>query len=115
MSIPQPLRAICTQELTALYDRRVPPSFRDRIQLEYVFRRNHVVLFERRPPWDGSRRKWSKSKIARFEYHPKSDSWSLYCPDRNDKWHSYEGFEQVQTFQELVAEMDSDPTGIFWG
>ena len=110
MAIPELLRAMCAKELTALYDRRVPASIRDRIQFEYAYRRNEVVLFERRPPWDGSRREWSKSKIARFEYHPKSNCWSLYCADRNGKWHIYERLAHGETFHELITEVDSDPT-----
>ncbi len=114
MAIPELVRRRCERELTKLYDARVPVVVRHKIELEYSFRGNDVVLFERRPPWRGEG-EWSKSKVARFKYEPESKTWSLYCVDRNGRWHLYEGFEQVKVFEELVSEVDSDPTAIFWG
>ena len=115
MALPELVRHHCERELTALCERRVPVSVRHQVRLEFRFRGNEVVLFERRPPWQRDGGEWTRSKVARFQYQPSQNAWSLYWRDRNGRWHPYEGFEEVATFREAISEVDGDPTGIFWG
>ena len=39
----------------------------------------------------------------------------LYYPDRNSDFHVYEPVEPTQDIRLLLEELDSDPTGIFFG
>ncbi len=115
MALPELVQRQCERELTELADRRVPVPVRHQVRLEFRFRGNDVVLVERRPPWRGDRAEWTSSKVARFKYQPTERRWSLFWPDRNGRWHPYEGFGEVATFREVVSEVDTDLTGIFWG
>jgi hypothetical protein len=37
------------------------------------------------------------------------------CADRNSRWHRYDMAEPTEQLDELLTEIDQDPTGIFWG
>ncbi len=45
----------------------------------------------------------------------KKRRWVLYWRDRNLRWHEYDLLEPGPTFEEALAEVERDPTGIFWG
>ena len=47
----------------------------------------------------------------RFE----EDKWVLYWSDRNGKWHLYDLFDPKPDLSAALAEVDDDPTAIFWG
>jgi hypothetical protein len=38
----------------------------------------------------------------------------LYHADRNSRWHDYDMAEATPNVNELMIEIDDDPTGIFW-
>jgi len=40
---------------------------------------------------------------------------TLYWSDRNSKWHSYDLLEPTPDLSAALAEIDDDPTAIFWG
>ena len=52
--------------------------------------------------------------VAQLRYDPDAGRWTLYCADRNSRWHHYDPIEPG-TVTELLAEIEQDPTGIFWG
>jgi len=56
-----------------------------------------------------------KTLAIHLRYNGKTGKWSLYCADRNSKWHEYHGLEPTQNFDIILNEIDKDPTGIFWG
>jgi hypothetical protein len=41
--------------------------------------------------------------------------WSLYWRDRNLKFHEYDRVSASASVEELLTEVDRDPTAIFWG
>jgi len=41
--------------------------------------------------------------------------WSLYWRDRSLKFHEYDRVPASASVEELLAEVDRDPTAIFWG
>lgn len=53
--------------------------------------------------------------IAQIRYDDKTGKWTLYCADRNDKWHEYIDIDATKNIDKILAEIDDDPTGIFWG
>ncbi len=75
-----------------------------------------VTILECRPPWrgdDGSA--WTRSPIARLRYTKSTGTWTLYWPDCNSKFHRYEDLDPTPMIERLLAEIDADPTCIFWG
>ena len=58
---------------------------------------------------------WVGIPIAQFRFNPKNSKWTLYCADRNSRWHEYNDLDPDQEFETLLREVDADPTGIFWG
>ena len=41
--------------------------------------------------------------------------WSLYWSDRNLKFHEYDLVSPTPHVDELITEIERDPTSIFWG
>jgi hypothetical protein len=52
--------------------------------------------------------------FARLRF-TRSRGWELYCTDRDSNFHLYEQAEPTLDVAELLAEIDDDPTGIFFG
>ena len=94
---------------------RVPKQYRDQVRLECSRRGNSITIVERRPPWNPTDGDWSSMKVAQVRYHPATKSWTLYRRDRNERWWPYPGVATSATLDPLLAEIDADPTGIFWG
>ncbi len=94
----------------------MPALARDQVGLEFSARGNAITIVERRPPWHpGLGPDWSSLKIAQLRYDPAASTWSLYCCDRNERWFQYFDIEPSRDVRPLLAEIDADPTGIFWG
>jgi len=53
--------------------------------------------------------------VAQFRFRPEDSNWLLYWADRNSRWHAYGDLEPSIDLDELLGEVDRDPTGIFWG
>ena len=71
---------------------------------------------ECRPPWQaGDVSPWTRFPIARLRWTAASGTWSLYWRDRNLKFHEYDHVPATASVEELLAEVDHDPTAIFWG
>ena len=41
--------------------------------------------------------------------------WTLFCADRNSKWHLYTEAKPSSNLDALLSAVDADPTGIFFG
>lgn len=75
-----------------------------------------ITICECRPPWrEGSGSAWTRQEIARLRYTKSTGVWTLYWPDSNAKFHRYEDLEPTPKVERLLAEIDADPTRIFWG
>ncbi len=95
-------------------DKRNPPEFRDVMRLEVNVRGNTVTILDRRPPWEGPGA-WDVSEVARLRYTAKTGLWMLYWSDRDGRWHRYWNFEPTPRVDKLLAEIERDPTCIFFG
>lgn len=114
MAIPDLYRTQAERLLTVFCEERIPEGARDQLRLSHDWRGNSVTLKEHRPVWNDPSR-WSESVVAQFRFNATSMHWQLYCADRNSRWHPYDHVEPSLDFAELLREVDSDPTGIFWG
>jgi len=94
---------------------RVPPHARNEISYHWKARGNQITLFERRPAWRGEPGEVTDLSFARFQFDPGAHVWTLKWSDRNGRFHPYDGFEGLRSFDALVDEVDADPTCIFFG
>lgn len=103
-----------SRQLTAYCQARVPASVRDKVRLGFQIEGHAVELLESRPSLD-DRRVWHEVGVARFRYVASQRVWRLYCQYRDLKWHEYQPRPTARSFATLLAEVDRDPTGLFWG
>ncbi len=95
-------------------ERRCPPEVRDRMRLSFRVRGESITLLETTPAFLQPKQ-WDELVVAQFRRDAHSGHWRLYCADRNSRWHLYQGLRPAKTLRPLLAEVDRDPTGIFWG
>ena len=115
MPLPELTKRLVEKKLDAFLGKRVPPHVADKIRLSYTFRGNSVTIWENRAPWSPAMTSWTASAVAQLRYDPKAQMWVLYWRDRNSKWHLYERIAPVKNIDRILAEIDRDPTGIYWG
>jgi hypothetical protein len=113
MAIPELTRRRAERLLQRLIDRRVPERFRDEIHMSFEVQGNKVTLFEDRPVWRMPGQ-WTHGKVAQFRYDPISERWSLFWSNRHEKWLRYPQ-RPVLDIATLIKEVDTDPSGAFWG
>jgi hypothetical protein len=63
----------------------------------------------------GRRPEWTSFPIARLRYTAADKSWTLYWRDRNLRFHLYDLHAPSTRVDDLLTEIDRDPTSIFWG
>ena len=90
------------------------PAVRAKLRVEYRIEGNTVILFESRPRWQHPT-EWMEEPVAKFQYVASIDRWRLFCMRRDLKWHGYTPLPQADSVEDLVREVERDPTGIFWG
>ena len=95
---------------------RVPLHVRNQVQLSFRMEGHLVTLFEKRVSFQ-DRSRWIDIDIARFRYYKNRNQWVLFWRDskRRQGWHRYEDIKAGPSIEPLLAEVDKDPTGIFWG
>lgn len=95
---------------------RIPAHVRDQIRIELDTTDRTITILECRPPWRPEYGpEWTRFPIARLRYTKTRNEWSLYWRDRNLKFHEYDLAPPTPHIDDLLDEIDADPTGIFWG
>jgi len=91
-------------------------SSSDDYRIEHSIRGASITIVERQPPWNpayGS--EWSSTKVAQLRYDERSRLWTLYSAGSDDRWHRYDVAQPDADVAPLLAAVDDDVTGIFWG
>ncbi len=114
MAISEFQREHVAKRLADYCERRVPPDVRDQVRLEFRIGPRDVELFEVRPQFDNPAA-WLEHPVAKFRWVASHREWRLYCQFRDLRWHEYEPRFAAGDFDTLLAEVDRDPTCIFWG
>jgi hypothetical protein len=92
----------------------MPPHVASELSYRLDTYRNALTIVEcRRMDW-GRPAEWFEVLVARLRF-TRSRGWELYWPDRDSNFHLYEAVVPTQDVRRLLAEIDSDPTGIFFG
>src|SRR3954468_14794203 len=90
---------------------RVPEHVRDQVRVEADIADRYLTIVECRPPWQvdvGA--EWTRFPIARLRYVKGTGLWSLYWHDRNLRFHEYDRMPSSPSVEDLLTEVDSDPT-----
>jgi hypothetical protein len=75
----------------------------------------HLTIIERRAPRrEDFGPQLSSLPIARLRYTAANHAWTLYWRDRNLRFHACDLLAPSHRVEDLLAEIDRDPTGIFW-
>jgi len=114
MALDEMTKARAEKMLAAFCEERVPKAVRDKVRLSYEFRGSCLTLYEDRPSFQDPS-EWTHSPVAQFRHDENTNRWTLYCCDRNSKWHRYSNSDPTQNLEQLIQEVDKDPTCIFWG
>jgi len=114
MALSQLMKKQVEKTLETYCEARIPKHVRHKVRLEFSFHGKTVSLYEVRPVWNDPSR-FTEGPVAQFRFDPDDKVWTLYCCDRNSKWHLYQGRRPSKTFDPLLKEVDKDPSGIFWG
>ena len=114
MALAETEKARISKRLSAYCEARIPMHVRNELRLGFRITGHDVVLFEGRPafrpPHD-----WQELPLAKFRYVRSQGVWRLFCQHRDMRWHRYERKPCARAFETLLREVDSDPTGIFFG
>lgn len=115
MPLSELTKALIDKKFGQYCEKKIPAAVRNEVRLSYKIRGNNVTLFEERAPWHPDMEEWTTSNIAQVRYNSKKNEWSLYCRDRNSKWHPYALLPPTTDIDKVLKEIDEDPTAIFWG
>lgn len=122
MPIPESLKKEVEQRLKDFFEKQLPKINTDMVRLSYKFRGNNLTIFEeRRSFYDAfDLDEWTPFPVAQMRYDPKEKNWTLYQLDRNEKWFRYFDADSTPDIDDLLQEIDEDPTdifsiGVFWG
>ena len=114
MPIPPIQKQLVEKLMTNYCDTRIPKEVQNQIKLSYKIRGDNITLIESRPLWDDES-KWIEMKIAQIRFKNEGKTFTLYCADRNSKWHLYDFIKPSKDLKIILQEIDNDPTSIFWG
>lgn len=99
---------------TAYCTKKTPVHGRDQARIEFGVLGNEVTLLETRPHCE-DKGSWIACKIARFKKDPATNCWQLYCAGRNGDWRLFQPYPISIDIEKLLAVVDRDVTGTFWG
>jgi len=95
---------------------RVPEHARHQVRVECELAPSHLTIVQRRVPWpENYEPEWTSFPIARLRYTAADRSWTLYSRDRHLRFHIYDPLAPSHRVEDLLTEIDHDPTCIFWG
>ena len=87
-----------------------PPEHADRVRVEPTVRGRTVTIIEHEL-FDED---WLDIMVARLKYDTDAGHWTLYWSDSHGRFHRYQDIRPGRVAS-LLAEIDRDPFGIFWG
>ncbi|WP_066637010.1 DUF3024 domain-containing protein [Desulfolucanica intricata] len=92
----------------------IPSYLKSELRSSFSTRGNCVTIYEEQPAFDNPK-EWIKIKVAQLRFNPEAKEWTLYWCDQNDRWHRYKEIEPTPDLDSLLAVLDEDATGVFWG
>src|ERR1700740_2416948 len=94
---------------------RVPEHARHQVRVECEVAPRHLTIVERRAPWrEDFGPDWTAFPIARLRSPPADSSGPCVWRPRTLRSHLYEPMAPSHRVEDLLTELDRDPTCIFW-
>ena len=93
--------------------RRPPEHLREKLDLNYRFEKQSVILFEIRPLL-GRPNEIIEHAFAKASWVKSQEVWKVYWMRGNLKWYPYDP-PAVEDFEQFLTEVDEDRLGCFWG
>ena len=90
------------------------PQVAAQVRRGYHVEGTAVVVYESRPSFLKPEI-WQEHPVAKFQFNKSRGTWRLFCMFRDLKWRAYEPLRESLALADLVREVQTDPTGIFWG
>ncbi len=90
------------------------PEFANELRFVYDIEGHAVSIYEERSPWDGIGG-WTRMGVARFRFVRSRGEWRLYWMRRDLRWHRYDPEPSTDELAALVAVVDADEYGAFFG
>ena len=75
---------------------------------------HEVLLFTKRPHYKDPTLE-IELELAKFKFIRTTGLWKLFWYRANGRWQSYEPLSSAKQIEVLVAEVNRDPYGCFWG
>ena len=95
---------------------RLPERARGQIRFELDVADRFVTVVECRPPWRPDfGPDWTRFPIVRLHYATARREWAVHWRDRNLKFHRFDPLPASPLIETLLAAVDDDRSGIFWG
>jgi hypothetical protein len=94
--------------------RKSPPQYAGELRFIYRIDGHAVSIYEERLPWRGSG-PWTSHGIARLRFTRARRTWALYWMRQDLKWHRYEPEPPSPVLATLVAVVEADEFGAFFG
>src|SRR5271169_1608663 len=91
-----------------------PPEHVDALRVVYRIDGHAVSICEERPPWRGDG-PWTSHGVARLRFSRARGVWTLFWMRQDLKWHRYEPQPPSVDLAALVAVVEADEYGAFFG
>jgi len=93
---------------------KAPESIRDQLRYEYTIENQDVIIYEIRPRWNKPDEQ-TRLPCAKLKFVRSQNVWKLYWHRADMKWHAYDPCKSSRDLAKLIAEIDTDPYGCFFG
>jgi len=116
MALPEQAQKLVDTQLGEFCFKKVPAHVRHEVRLTFSVLGNTVTLFEERPVQNNLDKR-SKRPLAQFRLNVVDHLWRLYFANqkRQEGWLLYREAGPTKDFETLLAALDQDKTGAFWG
>lgn len=97
-------------------DEQVPPEQRDKARVEVDQTPRGLTIHLCEPPWDESfGPEWMRVPVARLSWVSAQGVWRLYWARAGGRFEAYPDVDPTPDVDELLAAIDEDDYGAFWG
>jgi hypothetical protein len=114
MPLSEFTKKLVEPKLTGYCERKIHIDISDQVNLTFKVMRDKVTLIDTRPYFKDPSI-WTENPVAQFRFDDETKKWTLYCIDRNSRWHLYGLTKPSADFDDMLKALDEDRTGIFWG
>ena len=97
-----------------LCSEKTPEHLKDQLRFEYEIEKQSAIIYEVRPAWNNPS-EYTKMPLAKLTYVKTEKVWKLYWKRASGKWVIYEPMESSKDLGDLVAAIDKDLHGCFFG